>query len=76
MKKWALLVFVLAALLSAVSAAKAQGCSQCRDTAAGSTPQMRQALRRVILLLGLPAGGLFVAILVVARRIESPHVAE
>jgi hypothetical protein len=76
MKKRALLVFALATLLWSASAAKAQGCSQCRDTAAGSTPQMRQALRRGILLLGLPAAGLFVAILVVARRIESLPVAE
>jgi hypothetical protein len=70
MKKLALLVLAVA-LLCAASAAKAQGCSQCRDAAAGATPQMRQALRRGILLLGLPAGGLFVAILLVARRVES-----
>jgi hypothetical protein len=48
----------------------AQGCSLCRDTAAGSTPQMRRALRIAIPLLGIPAAGIFVGILALARRID------
>ena len=54
----------------------AQGCSLCKDTTAGSAPRVRQSLRRAILILGLPAGGIFIGILVLARRIkprESPH---
>jgi hypothetical protein len=46
----------------------AQGCSLCRDTTAGSAPHVRQSLRRAILILGLPAGGIFLGILVVARK--------
>ena len=42
----------------------------CTDTAAGSTPQMRKALRIAIPLLGVPAAGIFVGALVLARRIS------
>jgi hypothetical protein len=48
----------------------AQGCSLCRDTTAGSAPHVRQSLRRAILILGVPAGGIFLGILVVARKIK------
>jgi hypothetical protein len=48
----------------------AQGCSLCRDTTAGSAPHARQSLRRAILILGIPAGGIFLGILVVARKIK------
>jgi hypothetical protein len=46
----------------------AQGCSLCRDSTAGSAPRVRQSFRRAILILGLPAGGIFLGILAVARR--------
>ena len=46
----------------------AQGCSLCRDSTAGSPPHMRQALRRAILVLGLPAGAVFLGILLVAGK--------
>jgi hypothetical protein len=48
----------------------AQGCSLCKDSTAGSAPIVRQALRRAILILGFPAGGIFIGILVLARRIK------
>jgi len=48
----------------------AQGCSLCRDTTAGSAPHQRQALRRAILIMGIPAGSIFLGILVVARKIK------
>jgi hypothetical protein len=48
----------------------AQGCSLCRDTTAGSAPRVRQSLRRAILILGVPAGGIFLGILIVARKIK------
>jgi hypothetical protein len=48
----------------------AQGCSLCRDTTAGSALHVRQALRRAILILGLPAGSIFLGILAVARKIK------
>lgn len=49
---------------------RAQGCSLCRDTTAGSAPKERAGLRRGILVLGLPAGGVFVGILVLALRMK------
>jgi hypothetical protein len=48
----------------------AQGCSLCRDTAAGSSAKARAGLRRGIEVLGIPAGGVFLGILLVAWRIK------
>jgi hypothetical protein len=55
-------------MLSLSLAAYGQGCSMCRDTTAGSAPKVRQALRKAILILAIPAGGIFVGILLLARR--------
>ena len=52
---------------------RAQGCSLCRDTTAGSAPHVRQSLRRAILVLGLPAGGIFIGILVIAGKTRPPE---
>jgi hypothetical protein len=49
-------------------AAHAQSCSLCRDATAGSAPQGRQSLRRGILVLGIPAGAIFLGIFFVARN--------
>jgi hypothetical protein len=43
----------------------------CRDTTAGSAPQIRAGLRRAIPVLAIPAIGLFIAFFVVARRIDA-----
>jgi hypothetical protein len=53
------------------AAAQAQGCSMCRDTTAGSAPEIRAGLRRAIPVLAIPAIGLFIAFFVVARRIDA-----
>jgi hypothetical protein len=58
-------------LLSSALVAHAQGCSICRDTSAGSAPQIRAGLRRAIPVLAIPAIGLFIAFFVVARRIDA-----
>src|SRR5271170_5642089 len=63
-------LLVLAALLPVSVSSHAQGCSLCRDTTAGSAPRVREGLRRAILVLGLPAGAVFLGILVVARNIK------
>jgi hypothetical protein len=57
-------------LLSAVTG-WGQGCSACRDTTAGSAPRAREGLRRAIWVLGVPAGGICVAVFLIARRIEA-----
>jgi len=62
----AILVFIL--LCPATG--RAQGCSACRDATAGSAPRAREGLRRGILVLGVPAGGICLAVFLVARRIE------
>jgi hypothetical protein len=63
----------LTVLLSSALAAHAQGCSMCRDTTAGSAPQIRAALRRAIPVLAIPAIALFVGFFVVARRSDAWH---
>ena len=61
---------VLVALLAFPALSSAQGCSLCRDTTAGSAPQAREGLRRGILVLGVPAGAVFLGILGVAWKIK------
>jgi hypothetical protein len=65
-----LVMVALAAALWMPVPVHAQGCSLCRDTTAGSAPKEREGLRRGILVLGLPAGGVFVGILVLALRMK------
>jgi hypothetical protein len=48
----------------------AQGCGQCRDATAGSTPQARKSMRIAIPLLGIPAIGIFAGAIVLAKRIK------
>jgi hypothetical protein len=61
----------LATLLFACApTAHAQGCSMCRDTTAGSAPQIRAGLRRAIPVLAIPAIALFIGFFALARRSE------
>ncbi len=60
----------LTLLLVITLSAHAQGCSLCKDATAGSAPRQRQALQRAILIMGLPAGAIFLGILVLARKIK------
>ncbi len=48
-------------------------CSICRDATAGTAPQMRSALRKAIPVLGLPALGIFSAIVTFAIRRDTAH---
>ena len=64
----AALLLILTAMLALPTPISAQGCSMCRDTAAGSAPQVRKSLRRAIPILGIPATALFLAMLGVAFR--------
>lgn len=70
---FAALLILLAAALALPATISAQGCSMCRDTAAGSAPQVRKSLRRAIPVLGIPATALFVAMLVVAFRFHGKN---
>jgi hypothetical protein len=49
-------------------AARAQGCVQCRDNAAGTPPSTQRAYRNAIALLTLTASGLFVTTIGILRR--------
>ena len=67
--KFAFLI-VLAFAFAPPPLAIAQGCSMCRDTTAGSAPQARKGLRIAIPLLGIPAAGIFLGVLLVAARVK------
>jgi hypothetical protein len=58
-------------LLAPALTAHAQGCSMCRDTTAGSAPQIRAGLRRAIPVLAIPAIALFLGFFVIARRSDA-----
>ncbi|MBS1815676.1 MAG: copper resistance protein CopC [Acidobacteria bacterium] len=61
-------LFFLTVLLLAASHARAQGCSQCRDSVAQTPAAVRAAYRQAI---GMMAGGavaLFTGVFLVARR--------
>jgi hypothetical protein len=60
-------------LLCSALALHAQGCSMCRDTTAGSAPQIRAGLHRAIPVLAIPAIALFVGFFIVARRTDVWH---
>ncbi|HEX6496021.1 MAG TPA: copper resistance protein CopC [Acidobacteriaceae bacterium] len=63
-------------LLAAALSAHGQGCSMCRDTTAGSAPQIRAGLRRAIPVLAIPAIALFLGFFVIARRTDLWHRSE
>lgn len=76
LRAYALRLCFTALLLSSMPAAHAQGCSMCRDTTAGSAPQIRAGLRRAIPVLAIPAIALFVGFFAVARRSNAWHHTE
>jgi hypothetical protein len=65
-----LVTAMLAAGLCAPAMGHTQSCSLCRDSTAGAPAQEREGMRRGILVLGIPAGGVFVGILVLALRMK------
>lgn len=59
---------MLAVLLAAPATSFA--CPACRDVTAGSAPQMRAGIRKGIVVLGIPAGAVFLGILGLALRMK------
>jgi hypothetical protein len=76
LRAYALPLCLATLFLSSAPAAHAQGCSMCRDTTAGATPQIRAGLRRAIPVLAIPAIALFIGFFVVARRTDVWHHAD
>ena len=65
MRVWGLAM--LGVLLSA-PVARAQGCAQCRDNTAATSPATQRAYRHAIFLMSVAGGGFFVATLMVFKR--------
>jgi hypothetical protein len=64
------ILLVLSTALAFPALSHTQGCSLCRDTTAGSAPRVIEGVRRAILVLGLPAGAVFLGILAVAKKVK------
>jgi len=62
-----LAAFVLSLALLPIPA-RAQGCAQCRDNTAATSPATQRAYRRAILLMSAAAAAFFAATLVIAHR--------
>ena len=74
MRPWRFFSFLLLGtvfLLGAAPVRGLQGCSLCKDTTAGSSPRAQAALRKAILVLGVPAGVVFVGLFALAWRYGS-----
>jgi hypothetical protein len=54
--------------LSLAPTAHPQGCTQCRDNAAATSPKTQAAYRRAIFLMTGAAGTLFLGTLVLLKR--------
>jgi len=61
-------VFVLFAVSLVPVPTHAQGCAQCRDNAAATSPATQRAYRRAIILLTFTASGLFFTTVTLLRR--------
>jgi hypothetical protein len=61
-------ILLAAALALSPIPSLAQGCTQCQDNTAATSPKTQRAYRRAIVLLTFTAGGLFVASLALFKR--------
>lgn len=61
-------LLIAAFLIASPSLGHAQGCTQCRDNAASTSPETRRAYRHAILLLTVTAAGIFIAGTTLIRR--------
>jgi hypothetical protein len=65
---------MMCGLVAGIPQAAAQGCAMCYQNAAATGPRGRTALQHGILILLVPAGGLFAGILALLwrRRVPDP----
>jgi hypothetical protein len=59
---------LLLCFLAVTPLAHPQGCTQCRDNTASTSPATQRAYRKAIYLLTSVAAGIFTATLIFARR--------
>ena len=64
-------IAVLALAFALAPAARAQGCSQCRDNVSQSSPATQAGYRKAILVMGGVATTLFLGTVVLALRSRS-----
>jgi hypothetical protein len=70
-RSWLIRLCLAILFLTCALSVRAQGCSMCRDTTAGSAPQMRAGLRKAIPILAIPAIALFVGFFALAQRSDA-----
>ena len=59
---------LLATVLTIAPSAHAQGCAQCLDNTAATSPKTQAAYRHAIIMLTVTAAGLFVFTLALFKR--------
>ncbi len=68
LKRFVLSIAILLATLAAPTPTQAQGCTQCRDNTAATSPATQRAYRRAIVLMSTAAAGFFVVTLMILKR--------
>lgn len=63
-----ILSLAAAVAISLPAPARAQGCVQCRDNTAATSPATQRAYRHAIEMMIVVAGGIFVTTLVLLKR--------
>jgi hypothetical protein len=59
---------LLATVLTAAPSGHAQGCTQCLDSTAATSPKTQAAYRHAIIFLTVTAAGLFISTLALFKR--------
>jgi len=68
MTQWTRRFFLCAVFLLCIRPSHAQGCSQCRDNLAATSPVTQAAYRHAILLLMSAGGAVFLASVLILKR--------
>jgi hypothetical protein len=61
-------IALVAAVLAIAPFAHTQGCTQCRDNTAATSPATQAAYRHAIILMALTASGIFLGTLAMLKR--------
>ncbi len=65
---WLAAIILFAALALSPVQTHPQGCAQCRDNTAATSPKTQAAYRHAIILMTVTAGALFLTSVVLLRR--------
>ena len=67
-KAWTAAIILTAAIAATPIPAHAQGCAQCRDNTAATSPATQRAYRHAIILMSTAAATFFLTTLAIMKR--------